>query len=227
MLRHLGEQPAAERVEAALREVIAEGTHTTYDLGGTAGTARVRRRDHRPARRDRRARVLDRRRSRERGTETRCCCATGAARGCSRGRSTASRASRIWAFVLLHVLDILLVGAQPRLYDEVLASTPARSAGCWRSLLGRGAPVPRAERPADRDHGLLAGDDPLPPAAVVRELGPVPRHRDPGRAPDHGAGLRRSSRRSGRGSSCSERPDRAAPARRAAASSSPSGTSCG
>jgi isocitrate dehydrogenase (NAD+) len=39
MLRHLGEQPAAERVEAALREVIAEGTHTTYDLGGPAGTA--------------------------------------------------------------------------------------------------------------------------------------------------------------------------------------------
>ena len=39
MLRHLGEQPAAERVEAALREVIAEGTHTTYDLGGSAGTA--------------------------------------------------------------------------------------------------------------------------------------------------------------------------------------------
>jgi isocitrate dehydrogenase (NAD+) len=39
MLRHLGEQPAAERVEAALRDVIAEGTHTTYDLGGSTGTA--------------------------------------------------------------------------------------------------------------------------------------------------------------------------------------------
>jgi isocitrate dehydrogenase (NAD+) len=39
MLRHLGEQPAAERVEAALREVIAEGRHVTYDLGGSAGTA--------------------------------------------------------------------------------------------------------------------------------------------------------------------------------------------
>jgi isocitrate dehydrogenase (NAD+) len=38
MLRHLGEQPAAERVEAAVREVIAEGKHTTYDLGGDAGT---------------------------------------------------------------------------------------------------------------------------------------------------------------------------------------------
>jgi isocitrate dehydrogenase (NAD+) len=38
MLRHLGEQAAAERVETALREVVAEGTHVTYDLGGDAGT---------------------------------------------------------------------------------------------------------------------------------------------------------------------------------------------
>jgi len=38
MLRHLGEQDAAVRVETALREVIAEGKHTTYDLGGPAGT---------------------------------------------------------------------------------------------------------------------------------------------------------------------------------------------
>src|SRR6266576_1042356 len=39
MLRHLGEPAAAERVEDALREVIAEGRSTTYDLGGTAGTS--------------------------------------------------------------------------------------------------------------------------------------------------------------------------------------------
>src|SRR5262249_22321865 len=39
MLRHLGEPDAAERVEEALREVIAEGKNTTYDLGGTAGTS--------------------------------------------------------------------------------------------------------------------------------------------------------------------------------------------
>src|SRR5262245_40075972 len=38
MLRHLGEQPAAERVEAATRAVIAEGTRTTPDLGGQGGT---------------------------------------------------------------------------------------------------------------------------------------------------------------------------------------------
>ena len=39
MLRHLGEQDAAVRVETALREVIAEGKATTYDLGGPAGTS--------------------------------------------------------------------------------------------------------------------------------------------------------------------------------------------
>ncbi|TMQ68004.1 MAG: isocitrate/isopropylmalate dehydrogenase family protein, partial [Candidatus Eisenbacteria bacterium] len=39
MLRHLGEQAAAEQVEKALREVIADGRRTTYDLGGEAGTS--------------------------------------------------------------------------------------------------------------------------------------------------------------------------------------------
>ena len=39
MLRHLGHPDAAERVETALREVIAEGRATTYDLGGPAGTS--------------------------------------------------------------------------------------------------------------------------------------------------------------------------------------------
>jgi isocitrate dehydrogenase (NAD+) len=39
MLRHLGEQSAAERVERALRDVIAEGSRTTSDLGGDAGTS--------------------------------------------------------------------------------------------------------------------------------------------------------------------------------------------
>ena len=39
MLRHLGDADAAERVEAAVRDVIAEGRHVTYDLGGTAGTS--------------------------------------------------------------------------------------------------------------------------------------------------------------------------------------------
>jgi isocitrate dehydrogenase (NAD+) len=39
MLRHLGQPAAAERVESALRAVIAEGRTVTYDLGGTAGTS--------------------------------------------------------------------------------------------------------------------------------------------------------------------------------------------
>ena len=39
MLRHLGEQAAAERVERAVREVVAEGRRVTYDLGGDAGTS--------------------------------------------------------------------------------------------------------------------------------------------------------------------------------------------
>ena len=38
MLRHLGETAAADRVESAVRGVIAEGRITTYDLGGSAGT---------------------------------------------------------------------------------------------------------------------------------------------------------------------------------------------
>jgi isocitrate dehydrogenase (NAD+) len=38
MLRHLGELAAADRVESAVRAVIAEGQTVTYDLGGSAGT---------------------------------------------------------------------------------------------------------------------------------------------------------------------------------------------
>ncbi len=39
MLRHLGYPTEATRLEDAVRDVIAEGVSTTYDLGGTAGTA--------------------------------------------------------------------------------------------------------------------------------------------------------------------------------------------
>jgi isocitrate dehydrogenase (NAD+) len=38
MLKHLGETEAAAGVEAAIRAVVAEGAHVTYDLGGNAGT---------------------------------------------------------------------------------------------------------------------------------------------------------------------------------------------
>jgi isocitrate dehydrogenase (NAD+) len=39
MLRHLGHPEAADRVESALRNVVAEGRATTADLGGPAGTS--------------------------------------------------------------------------------------------------------------------------------------------------------------------------------------------
>jgi isocitrate dehydrogenase (NAD+) len=38
LLRHLGETAAAEAVEAAVRDVIGQGTTVTADLGGSAGT---------------------------------------------------------------------------------------------------------------------------------------------------------------------------------------------
>ncbi len=39
MLRHLGYPAEATRLETSVREIIAEGTSTTSDLGGTTGTA--------------------------------------------------------------------------------------------------------------------------------------------------------------------------------------------
>src|SRR5918993_1396541 len=39
MLRHMGYPEDAARLETAVRQVIAEGTATTYDLGGSTGTA--------------------------------------------------------------------------------------------------------------------------------------------------------------------------------------------
>src|SRR4249919_157967 len=39
MLRHLGYPEEATRLETAVGEIIAEGTATTYDLGGATGTA--------------------------------------------------------------------------------------------------------------------------------------------------------------------------------------------
>ena len=50
MLRHLGEPAAADRVETAVREIIAEGRTVPRDLGGEAGTqafAGARQRDAR------------------------------------------------------------------------------------------------------------------------------------------------------------------------------------
>ncbi|MDI6715751.1 MAG: isocitrate/isopropylmalate dehydrogenase family protein [Actinomycetota bacterium] len=41
MLKHIGEREAADRIFKATSEVIAEGKHVTYDLGGTAGTSQM------------------------------------------------------------------------------------------------------------------------------------------------------------------------------------------
>ena len=43
MLRHLGEMEAAARIETALKAVLAEGRHVTYDLGGSAVHAEMAR----------------------------------------------------------------------------------------------------------------------------------------------------------------------------------------
>jgi isocitrate dehydrogenase (NAD+) len=40
MLRHIGENDAANRIDAALTQVLAEKQQVTRDLGGTAGTKR-------------------------------------------------------------------------------------------------------------------------------------------------------------------------------------------
>ncbi len=41
MLRHLGENKAAERITKAVHRVLEEGKYLTYDLGGTAGTGEM------------------------------------------------------------------------------------------------------------------------------------------------------------------------------------------
>jgi len=41
MLHHIGEREAADKVFTATRDVVAEGKHVTYDLGGTAGTSQM------------------------------------------------------------------------------------------------------------------------------------------------------------------------------------------
>jgi isocitrate dehydrogenase (NAD+) len=38
MLNHLGERPAARRIEAALEKIYRDGAHTTRDVGGKVGT---------------------------------------------------------------------------------------------------------------------------------------------------------------------------------------------
>ena len=41
MLRHIKEEETATRIEEALSEVLSEGKHVTYDLGGSATTSEM------------------------------------------------------------------------------------------------------------------------------------------------------------------------------------------
>lgn len=41
LLEHIGETDASQRIYGAVRRVIKEGKHVTYDLGGTAGTSEM------------------------------------------------------------------------------------------------------------------------------------------------------------------------------------------
>ncbi|HDY74437.1 MAG TPA: NAD-dependent isocitrate dehydrogenase, partial [Euryarchaeota archaeon] len=41
MLRHMGERRAADKVTAAVEQVLAEGKSVTYDLGGRASTSEM------------------------------------------------------------------------------------------------------------------------------------------------------------------------------------------
>ena len=49
MLRHLGEENAANHIRLALEKVFGERKHVTRDVGGTAGTSGIRRRHGRSA----------------------------------------------------------------------------------------------------------------------------------------------------------------------------------
>ena len=134
MLRHLGEQAAAERVETAVREVIAEGD--AHDLrprrqrraprafadaiierlGATAGAAVLTAPD--AGEREAEAQML----LRYRGSEGMLAWAFHRISGVA-----------IWVFILLHVFDIWLVGGEPdavRRRPEVYASPSGGSARC-------------------------------------------------------------------------------------------------
>ncbi len=162
------------------------GTSTTYDLGGPAGTSQfadaiIDRLAATPALRHAGHDRLTARAGRSRDdTEVPCSFDTGAARGCSPGRSTASRASPSGAFILLHVIDICLVGAAPGVYDSLLViyATPPGIVMEW--LLGAAVLYHALNGLRIVIMDFWPPDDPLPQAAVVRGLGPLRAHRHPG-----------------------------------------------
>ena len=135
MLRHLGEQDAAVRVETALREVIAEGKAHDLRPRRTRGHPRVRRRHHRAARltpgRDLTTRRVRAGRHggsmllRYRGSEGMLAWAFHRISGVA-----------IWAFILLHVFDIWLASVNAPLYDDLLAIYASPGGRVVESLLG-------------------------------------------------------------------------------------------
>ena len=192
--------------------------HTTYDLGGDPGRASSPTRSSSASARPPAAAAATGRPSTRPAGDEGCWSATAAARGCSPGRSTASPASPSG----LH--------PPPRLRHLPRRREPGavRRASCGlrepdrpgpRVAPRRRPPVPRAQRPADRHHGLLAGDDPLPQAAVVRELG---RCSSSSASRSRPIILGRSARAWTARARLTRGP--AGPGPRAAASSSPSGT---
>ena len=127
--------------------------------------------DHRAAGRRRPDRLT--RRSGAQRTEAQCCSATGAARGCWRGRSTASPGPRSGPFIVLHVIDIWLVGANPDAYDEMLAVYASPSAGSGRACWGRRSCTTRSTACGSSSWTSGPSLTRLPPPALVHQLGDV------------------------------------------------------
>ena len=136
MLRHLGEQAAAERVETALREVDRRGQAHDLRPRRRRGHQRLRRRHHRAPRLTGRSRVLTTRGGgsgrhggsmllRYRGSEGMLAWAFHRISGVA-----------IWAFILLHVFDIWLASVNPALYDELLTVYGSPFGRVVESLLG-------------------------------------------------------------------------------------------
>ena len=71
----------------------------------------------------------------------------------------------IWVFVIFHVIDIFLSGANPGAYDTVLQIYASPIGRIGEVAARRGPPVPRAQRPADHRDGLLAASSPATTAS--------------------------------------------------------------
>jgi isocitrate dehydrogenase (NAD+) len=164
MLRHLGHPEAAERVEAAAARGHRRGHAPSRTTWAGRRHERLRRRNHRPARRvhappppDLDGRAATHRRfhapSVSRGRGDARLGVPPDLRGRHLGVRRAPRRG--------HLPRRRQPGAVRR-GPRHLREPPGIVDG---DAPRRGAPLPRAQRPADHHHGLLARDDPLPPAA--------------------------------------------------------------